>query len=140
MIKNAYSIDKKLKVIDIAINNGVKYASRTTKIHQSCIYKWVRDKTRFESIKNKTKVRRIGAGGRTILSEEEELGVRDWILSRNEKDLLVNFQTAQRHCKVKTEHTSCKENKPTVHSLPDGLVLLTTVRFLWLGGCLISSP
>lgn len=50
MIKNAYSIDKKLKVIDIAIKNGVKYASRTTKIHQSCIYKWIRDKTRFQSM------------------------------------------------------------------------------------------
>ena len=100
MIKNAYSIDKKLKVIDIAIKNGVKYASRTTKIHQSCIYKWIRDKTRFQSIKNKTKVRRIGAGGRTILSEEEELRIGFcpemkkiyWLIFRQHRDTVKKRQ------------------------------------------------
>ena len=97
-MNNSYSIKKKLIVINLALEYGVKHTSSMTRIHQSCIYKWIKNRPLFEFISNKS-TRRIGAGGKSFLSKQQEQEIRDWIVSRNDQDLVVNYKIVSIYCR-----------------------------------------
>ena len=44
-------------------------------------------------------ISRIGAGGKSFLSKQQEQEIRDWIVSRNEQDLVVNYKIVSIYCR-----------------------------------------
>jgi transposase-like protein len=92
MHKNSYTIDKKLKIINLALDYGVSLISKKTRIHQSIIYRWISDKIKLEQTNLKSNVRKIGAGRKVVLTMEIESDIASWITNRNQQDLLVNFK------------------------------------------------
>ena len=108
MIKNAYTVEKKLIVLKLVTQYGIKEASRLCKIHLSIIYRWRNDITRLENVKNKGKVRRIGAGRVPSLTQEIESKLFNWIRDRNDKDLVVNYSLVRDHCVSNYSHTGLR--------------------------------
>ena len=63
MMKHAYSIKKKLIVIKLAKEIGVRLTHLRTGIPLSNIYRWMSRMDDYSTVKNTAKVRRIGYKG-----------------------------------------------------------------------------
>ena len=83
MMINSYSIKKKLTVINIAKKIGVKMTHLRTGIPLSNIYRWMSKLGDYSTIRNPSRIRRVGYKGTTILSLTDELNILDWIHDRN---------------------------------------------------------
>ena len=98
MHKNSYTIAKKLIIIRLSLDYSVSLVSTKTKIHQSIIYRWIKNKVKFEQTSHKSTVRRIGAGRKVLLSKEIEDDILNWITIRNQQDLLVIYKLVRDYC------------------------------------------
>ena len=101
MIKRSCTVKQKLKVIHRAMEFGVSFAAKEAKVHLSMVYRWIKDQSRLETIKNNFNVRRIGSGIKAILSCQVEKEILDWITDRNRRDLVVSFKLVQDYCLAK---------------------------------------
>jgi hypothetical protein len=81
-------------------------AKNKASVHQSMIYRWIKDLSKLETIRNNSQVRRIGAGKKTILSLQVEKEILDWIADRNQRDFVVSFKLD--YCLAKYPTCPCK--------------------------------
>ena len=105
---NSYSIKKKLTVIKIAQNIGVKMTHLRTGIPLSNIYRWMSRFSDYSTIRNPSRVRRVGYKGTTMLSITDELYILEWIHDRNLKDFAVSHSIVSLYCRTSIMTTDCK--------------------------------
>ena len=107
MMKHAYSIKKKLIVIKLAKDIGVRLTHLRTGIPLSNIYRWMSRMDDYSTVKNTAKVRRIGYKGTTMLSTSQELDLLKWIHDRNSNDLSVCHAIVSHYCRITINTTNC---------------------------------
>jgi hypothetical protein len=84
MLRNSYTVKKKLVVIGLTAHASLVYVSNRTGIPVSCICKWRQNRAQLES-HYKSNARKIGCGRKFALTKEEEAGVKAIVMERRSR-------------------------------------------------------
>ena len=85
-----YSVDFKLKCLDLASSIGYTQASKITGIDRKSLREWVINKEQFEKIQQKEKTFRLPGGGAKPKNPEKEEKVFAFIIRCKEIGISIN--------------------------------------------------
>ena len=91
-----FSVEEKLKVIQVILKYNMKYCLETVKIHRSMIYRWW--KQRDLLLQQPLKCKKIGTGRKPTLIPSIEREIAAWVQERNDTDLQVNAIIVREYC------------------------------------------
>jgi hypothetical protein len=81
-IRNSYTANFKLKVIEFAVKNGNRAAGREYNVDEKCVRDWIKQKTELKYMDRRKRARR----GKPAKWPELEEELKNWILQKRRED------------------------------------------------------
>lgn len=99
MLHHSYTIAKKLAILDLLHQNTVKEVlALFPAINASMLSKWRRREDEFRCLTKKTTSRKVGSGRTSILGQEAELQLSQWIRDERGKGVMVDYTKVRKYC------------------------------------------
>ena len=91
----SYTIEEKLKAVELAKRTSKANASKALKINRRRIQEWCGQELKLRRVLKPKKAKRLSGGGRNLNCEQVEMGVKEWIEEQRSKNIRVTRKAIQ---------------------------------------------